>query len=142
MNYSSRPAVFMMPAPPFPKLGSHLIRLIKSLHIISRLYSEKVYILFCSVIIFLKQGGNCETIMIANIWGEAGQIEETISTLRFATRMMCISINPGVNEYYDPALLVKKLEKEIKHLKHELGMHDTLVRLFPYSLYYKKTFYS
>ncbi|PIK59490.1 putative kinesin-like protein KIF9 [Apostichopus japonicus] len=71
-------------------------------------------------------GGNCETIMIANIWGEAGQIEETISTLRFATRMMCISINPGVNEYYDPALLVKKLEKEIKHLKHELGMHDTL----------------
>ncbi|KAJ8019432.1 Kinesin-like protein KIF9 [Holothuria leucospilota] len=71
-------------------------------------------------------GGNCETIMIANIWGEASQIEETISTLRFATRMMCISINPGVNEFYDPALLVKKLEKEIKHLKHELNMHDTL----------------
>nr|XP_054754258.1 kinesin-like protein KIF9 [Lytechinus pictus] len=71
-------------------------------------------------------GGNCNTLMIANVWGEANQIEETISTLRFATRMMCIAVNPAVNEYFDPALLVKKLEKEIKHLKHELTMHDTL----------------
>ncbi|XP_071482044.1 kinesin-like protein KIF9 [Diadema antillarum] len=71
-------------------------------------------------------GGNCNTMMIANIWGEAKQIEETISTLRFATRMMCVAIDPAVNEFFDPALLVKKLEKEIKHLKHELAMHDTL----------------
>ena len=70
--------------------------------------------------------------MIANVWGEAKQIEETISTLRFATRMMCIAIDPAVNEFYDPALLVKKLEKEIKHLKHELTMHDTLVRKCSY----------
>ena len=65
--------------------------------------------------------------MIANIWGEAQQIEETISTLRFATRMMCISIEAAVNEFYDPVLVVKKLEKEIAHLKQELAMHDTLV---------------
>ena len=67
--------------------------------------------------------------MIANIWGEAQQIEETISTLRFATRMMCISIEAAVNEFYDPVLVVKKLEKEIAHLKQELVMHDTLVSL-------------
>lgn len=33
-------------------------------------------------------GGNCKTIMIANIWPEADHLEETISTLKFATRMM------------------------------------------------------
>ena len=32
-------------------------------------------------------GGNCYTILIANVWPEAPHIEETISTLRFAARM-------------------------------------------------------
>ncbi|KAL8610515.1 hypothetical protein ACOMHN_060435 [Nucella lapillus] len=49
-----------------------------------------------------------------------------VSTMRFATRMMCVSIEPAVNEVYDPALLVKKLQREINHLKAELAMHDTL----------------
>lgn len=71
-------------------------------------------------------GGNCNTLMVANIWGEASQIEETISTLRFACRMMCVAIEPAMNEQYDPVLLVRKLEKEIRALKQELAMHDTL----------------
>ncbi|XP_074641971.1 kinesin-like protein KIF9 [Tubulanus polymorphus] len=71
-------------------------------------------------------GGNCRTILVANIWGEAAQIEETISTLRFATRMMCVGSEPAVNENIDPVIMVKKLEKEIYALKHELAMHDTL----------------
>ena len=33
-------------------------------------------------------GGNCKTLMIANIWPEGSHIEETISTLKFASRMM------------------------------------------------------
>ena len=33
-------------------------------------------------------GGNSHTVMIANIWPEPDHIEETISTLKFATRMM------------------------------------------------------
>jgi len=33
-------------------------------------------------------GGNCKTILIANIWPEEPYLEETISTLRFAARMM------------------------------------------------------
>lgn len=78
---------------------------------------------------FIISGGNCNTILVANIWGEAAQIEETISTLRFAIRMMCITVEPAINEFFDPVLLVKKLSKEIKHLKHELAMHDTLVRI-------------
>lgn len=50
-----------------------------------------------------------------------------MSTLRFATRMMCVASEPAVNELYDPVVLVKKLEREIQHLKNELAMHDTLV---------------
>jgi kinesin family protein 6/9 len=33
-------------------------------------------------------GGNCKTVMIANIWPEELYLEETISTLKFAARMM------------------------------------------------------
>jgi len=33
-------------------------------------------------------GGNCQTVMIANIWPEEPYLEETISTLKFASRMM------------------------------------------------------
>lgn len=33
-------------------------------------------------------GGNCLTVMIANIWPEEPYLEETISTLKFASRMM------------------------------------------------------
>ncbi|KAJ3093130.1 Kinesin-like protein kif9 [Quaeritorhiza haematococci] len=71
-------------------------------------------------------GGNCNTLMIANIWGEREHIEETISTLRFATRMMCVSNTPQVNVQYDPMALIKKYEREIRELKQELSMHDTL----------------
>jgi len=50
-------------------------------------------------------GGNCNTIMIANIWGVKEHIEETISTLRFGTRMMCVSNTPVVNVQYDPMVM-------------------------------------
>ncbi|KAJ3301978.1 Kinesin-like protein kif9 [Kappamyces sp. JEL0829] len=71
-------------------------------------------------------GGNCNTLMIANIWGQKEHIEETISTLRFSTRMMCVAVSPEINVQYDPLALIKKYEKEIKDLKQELSMHDTL----------------
>ncbi|KND02684.1 hypothetical protein, variant [Spizellomyces punctatus DAOM BR117] len=71
-------------------------------------------------------GGNCNTLMISNIRCEADYIEETISTLRFATRMMCVTNTPELNVQYDPIALIKKYEREIKELKQELSMHDTL----------------
>ncbi|KAJ3110306.1 Kinesin-like protein kif9 [Phlyctochytrium bullatum] len=71
-------------------------------------------------------GGNCNTLMIANIWGEKDHIEETISTLRFATRMMCVTNSPELNIQFDPLALLKKYEREIKELKQELAMHDSL----------------
>ncbi|KAJ3043428.1 Kinesin-like protein kif9 [Rhizophlyctis rosea] len=72
-------------------------------------------------------GGNCNTLMISCIWGERRHIEETISTLRFATRMMCVSTSPEINVQYDPLALIKKYEREIRELKQELSMHDMLV---------------
>lgn len=66
-------------------------------------------------------GGNCKTLMIANIWPEASNLEETISTLKFATRMMRVSNEAVVNVNQDPAVLIKKYEREIRDLKHELN---------------------
>ncbi|KAH1177608.1 hypothetical protein KIL84_011310 [Mauremys mutica] len=72
-------------------------------------------------------GGNCNTVLVANIYGEAAQIEETLSSLRFATRMKWVTTEPAINEKYDPERMVKNLEKEIVLLKQELAMHDSLV---------------
>ncbi|XP_072544196.1 kinesin-like protein KIF9 isoform X2 [Salminus brasiliensis] len=71
-------------------------------------------------------GGNCNTVLVANIYGEAAQIEETLSTLRFAARMKCVRTEPSINEHVDPALQVRRLHKEIQLLKQELSIHDTL----------------
>lgn len=71
-------------------------------------------------------GGNCKTTMVANIWPETKMIDETASTLRFATRMMRVSNEATVNIQLDPALLIRKYERQIKDLKQELAMHDTL----------------
>ena len=52
-------------------------------------------------------GGNCKTVMIGNIWGEDVHMEETISTLRFASRVRTIETNAVVNESRDPAILIR-----------------------------------
>jgi len=71
-------------------------------------------------------GGNSKTVMVANIWPEPSNLEETISTLKFATRMTKVSNEATINVHLDPQVLLKKYEKEIKELKQELAMHDTL----------------
>jgi kinesin family protein 6/9 len=71
-------------------------------------------------------GGNCKTVMVANIWPEAQHLEELTSTLKFATRMMKIQNEASVNVISDPNLMIKRYESEIKQLKQELAMHDTL----------------
>lgn len=71
-------------------------------------------------------GGNCKTRLIANVWAEKEQMEETISTLKFATRMMKVSTEAAVNVQMDPLMQVSKLQKQVRDLKQELAMHDTL----------------
>ena len=53
-------------------------------------------------------------------------MEETISTLKFATRMMKVTNEISVDVNLDPKLLLKKYERDIRELKQELAMHDTL----------------
>uniref|UniRef100_A0A8C3JEB4 Kinesin-like protein n=1 Tax=Calidris pygmaea TaxID=425635 RepID=A0A8C3JEB4_9CHAR len=72
-------------------------------------------------------GGNCNTVLVANICGEAVHVEETLSSLRFATRMKWITTEPVINETYDREGTVKALEKEILLLKQELARHNSLI---------------
>ena len=71
-------------------------------------------------------GGNCKTCMVANVQCQKLHIEETISTLKFAQRMMKVRNEATVNLSIDPTLAIKRYEKEIRDLKQELAMHDTL----------------
>ena len=64
--------------------------------------------------------------MIANIWPEETYIYETLSTLNFAKRMKNVVNEMSVNIRLDTQALVKKLTKEIRELKQELAMHNTL----------------
>ncbi|KAM3593188.1 uncharacterized protein V6R79_007450 [Siganus canaliculatus] len=71
-------------------------------------------------------GGNCNTVLVANVFGEAAQIEETISTLRFASRMKRVQMQPAVNQHMDPAAQIKRLEKEVQMLREELSLCKAL----------------
>ncbi|XP_034985587.1 kinesin-like protein KIF9 isoform X2 [Zootoca vivipara] len=78
-------------------------------------------------------GGNCNTVLVANICSEAIHIVETLSTLRFATRMKWVTTEPIVNEKINPERMVKILEKEVLYLKEELAMHNSLLNRPPVS---------
>ena len=58
--------------------------------------------------------------MIANIWPEEKFLEETISTLKFGSRMMKVQNEAKVNELADNKLLLKKYQREVRDLKQEL----------------------
>ncbi|XP_069585243.1 kinesin-like protein KIF9 [Ranitomeya imitator] len=78
-------------------------------------------------------GGNCITVLVANVYGEAAQIDETLSTLRFASRMRCVPAETAIVERCDPVRVCKNLQREIEHLRRELAIHDTLSRRPPSS---------
>ena len=72
-------------------------------------------------------GGNSKTTMIANIWPEETNLEETVSTLKFATRMMKVQTDATINTVIDPATHIKQLQRQITELKAELHMQNQLV---------------
>ena len=65
-------------------------------------------------------GGNCNTLLFACMWGESAHLEETISTLRLASRMMRVQNSTSAVEVIDPVKMVRKQERTIKELKQEL----------------------
>ena len=71
-------------------------------------------------------GGNCKTVMVATIWPEVPFLQETLSTLNFAKRMGGVVNEMSVNIQLDTNAQLKKMTKEIKELKQELAMHNTL----------------
>ena len=64
-------------------------------------------------------GGNTKTVMIAAVSPADYNYEETLSTLRYASRAKAIKNKPKVNEDPKDALL-KEYEEEIKRLKEML----------------------
>ncbi|XP_030643230.1 kinesin-like protein KIF6 [Chanos chanos] len=67
-------------------------------------------------------GGNCMTTMIALVSVDKRNIDESISTCRFAQRVALIKNEAVLNEELDPTLLINNLRKEVQCLKMQLGM--------------------
>jgi len=67
-------------------------------------------------------GGNCKTVMVGAMAVEDRNIDESISTCTFAQRVASIKNNAIINEELDPALLIKRLKKEVAELKDELKL--------------------
>ncbi|XP_067680992.1 kinesin-like protein KIF6 [Haliotis asinina] len=67
-------------------------------------------------------GGNCMTTMIATCSVDKKNIDETISTCRFAQRVAMIKNDVMLNEELDPKLMIQKLKREIQQLKEELAL--------------------
>ena len=58
-------------------------------------------------------------VMIANVWPEAAHVEETISTLRFASRVRLIETTAHVSESYDPALMLKRYSFHLNYVERQ-----------------------
>uniref|UniRef100_A0A3B3QIB5 Kinesin-like protein n=1 Tax=Paramormyrops kingsleyae TaxID=1676925 RepID=A0A3B3QIB5_9TELE len=67
-------------------------------------------------------GGNCMTTMIATVSVDKRNVEESISTCRFAQRVALIKNEAQLNEELDPTLVIVRLKKEIQLLREELAM--------------------
>jgi kinesin family protein 3/17 len=65
-------------------------------------------------------GGNSKTVMVANVGPAEYNYDESISTLRYATRAKSIKNHATINEDPKDALL-RKFQKEIEELKKQLG---------------------
>uniref|UniRef100_A0A8C4R3W6 Kinesin motor domain-containing protein n=1 Tax=Eptatretus burgeri TaxID=7764 RepID=A0A8C4R3W6_EPTBU len=74
-------------------------------------------------------GRNCITIFIANILGSAQHHKETLSTLRFASLIMNVPVQPAIVELKDPKVVINDLRNEISNLKQELKMRDMLAAI-------------
>lgn len=67
-------------------------------------------------------GGNCMTTMIATCSLEKKNLDESISTCRFAQRVAMIKNDVLLNEEIDPKLMIAQLRAEVQRLKDELAM--------------------
>ncbi|EUB63308.1 Kinesin-II subunit [Echinococcus granulosus] len=71
----------------------------------------------------LLQGGNSKTIMVANIGPSSYSYDETVNTLRYASRAKNIKNTPKINDDPKDALL-REYQREIQHLKQLLSSRE------------------
>ena len=62
-------------------------------------------------------GGNCKTVMIATVSTELENLDESISTSRFAQRCAMLVNEVYVNQYKDLSVMVKQLSEENSRLR-------------------------
>ena len=67
-------------------------------------------------------GGNCKTAMIATVSSELRNMDESISTCRFAQRVAMVKNEATINEQLDPQLMIKRLKQENRELREEIAM--------------------
>lgn len=77
---------------------------------------------FMTLVLRDSLGGNCKTTMIATVSAEESNIDESISTCRFAQRVACIKNTANKNEVIDPSLIISRLRQEIAELKAEIRL--------------------
>lgn len=67
-------------------------------------------------------GGNCRTVMVATVNVEQAQVDESISTCRFAQRVAMIVNDAKVNEELDPAIVIARLKRRVQELEAQLAV--------------------
>ena len=72
-------------------------------------------------------GGNCKTILVANVSSSLEFIDETMSTMRFAMRCAKVQNEIIRNEHMDLNILVSKLQNENNELRKKLEEQRTLI---------------
>jgi len=78
-------------------------------------------------------GGNTKTVMIANIGPADYNYDETLNTLRYASRAKSIKNKPRINE--DPKdAMIREFQAEIERLKAELAQIDMDPNITPETL--------
>jgi kinesin family member 6/9 len=83
-------------------------------------------------------GGNCLTVLIANIWPAMEHLHQTLSTLAFATRMRRIKMDPKmtfndleigngrIGSSSDQQKILNRYKREVRILREELAMRDSV----------------
>ena len=64
-------------------------------------------------------GGNARTGIVCTITPSALHVEESLSTLKFASRAKAVKNHAKVNEVFDEKALIVKLQKQVRQLERE-----------------------
>ena len=77
---------------------------------------------FMTLVLRDSLGGNCKTSMIATCSAEEGDLDESVSTFRFAQRVAGIRNEAKKNEQADPSIIIQRLKQEVAELKAEIKL--------------------